>query len=761
MERDDPSMSLVQDDIGIYYDGTRPSRLEHLIAKPLSLVEFDRAQALIQSWRQGRVSKYNFAREYDDVLPDRYVLVVDQVCGDRSISYGCADRRAFHYMLFAALSENPDCTVIIKTHPDVFTRKRRGYLTNSAVLENPRVQWITENCHPVRLIENCERVYTVTSQIGFEALIWGKEVRCFGMPFYGGWGLTQDEQQSPIRRQKVSIEKLIHAALIGYARYVDPENGQSCEVEHAINYLAFQRAMRERLPRKLHAVGFSQWKQPILRRFTAGAEIDFHESSETVPANSHVLIWGKQYPPGICNPLSVRQVEDGFLRSVGLGAELTPPLSWVVDDTGIYYDATKASALTEILSNTDADKRLLKRAAALRNSIVAAGLSKYNVQQAMWSRPQEGRTVILVPGQVENDASLRWGAPLIATNIELLKAVRQSRPDAYIVYKPHPDVTAGLRFGGMENTPFSTYCDEILCDAGIAQVLGVVDEVHTMTSLTGFEALLRNIPVTCYGKPFYSGWGLTVDVVPATRKRQLSLDELVAGTLIQYPVYVSSVTGHYTTPERVVQELVARGVITHACKFHCGGGPISLPCAQPKQLKQSSYPSARYRVCHREVTRWKRKLNEANRTVVSLKMQHASAEIETPAQKKLRPQKRRRRLLATSFVVFVIVPTILGALYFAFVASDRYIASVGFAVRSMDAGSGGDFFWDIHRHCKCRKHNVGFIHSAQIHQKAAAWLKSLRKISRCDLPMLPMDRTLSPIFPLVVILNTLSTIGVE
>lgn len=555
--RDDPSMSLAQDELGIYYDGTRPSRLEHLIAKPLSLAEFDRAQALIQSWRQGRVSKYNFAREYDDVLPDRYVLVVDQVCGDRSISYGCADRRTFEYMLFAALSENPDCTVIIKTHPDVFTRKRRGYLTNSAVLENPRVQRITENCHPVRLIESCERVYTVTSQIGFEALIWGKEVRCFGMPFYAGWGLTRDEQQSPIRRQKVSIEQLIHAALIGYARYVDPENGQSCEVERAINYLAFQRAMRERLPRKLHAVGFSHWKQPILRRFTAGAEIDFHESSETVPANSHVLIWGKQCPPGICNPLSVRQVEDGFLRSVGLGAELTPPLSWVVDDTGIYYDATKASALTEILSNTNADKRLLKRAAALRNSIVAAGLSKYNVQQAMWSRPQEGRTVILVPGQVENDASLRWGAPLIATNIELLKAVRQSRPDAYIVYKPHPDVTAGLRFGEMENTPFSTYCDEILCDAGIAQVLGVVDEVHTMTSLTGFEALLRNIPVTCYGKPFYSGWGLTVDVVPATRKRQLSLDELVAGTLIQYPVYVSSVTGHYTTPERVVQELVA------------------------------------------------------------------------------------------------------------------------------------------------------------------------------------------------------------
>ncbi|MEJ5902155.1 lipopolysaccharide biosynthesis protein [Ochrobactrum teleogrylli] len=60
--------------------------------------------------------------------------------------------------------------------------------------------------------------------------------------------------------------------------------------------------------------------------------------------------------------------------------------------------------------------------------------------------------------------------------------------------------------------------------------------------------------------------------------------------------------------------------------------------------------------------------------------------------KQTRPQKRRRRLLAISFVLCVIIPSILGALYFTFIASDRYVAGVGFAVRSMDAGSGGDFF---------------------------------------------------------------------
>jgi capsular polysaccharide export protein len=90
----------------------------------------------------------------------------------------------------------------------------------------------------------------------------------------------------------------------------------------------------------------------------------------------------------------------------------------------------------------------------------------------------------------------------------------------------------------------------------MAQLLGQVDEVHTLTSLTGFEALLRGIPVCCYGQPFYSGWGLTKDKVPVPRRtRQLTLAELVAGALIRYPTYVSGVSGRFTTPERAIEEI--------------------------------------------------------------------------------------------------------------------------------------------------------------------------------------------------------------
>ena len=61
-----------------------------------------------------------------------------------------------------------------------------------------------------------------------------------------------------------------------------------------------------------------------------------------------------------------------------------------------------------------------------------------------------------------------------------------------------------------------------------------------MTSLGGFEALLRGKKVSCYGRSFYAGWGLTTDMVPMpSRSRRLSIDELVAGALFSYPRYMS------------------------------------------------------------------------------------------------------------------------------------------------------------------------------------------------------------------------------
>lgn len=189
---------------------------------------------------------------------------------------------------------------------------------------------------------------------------------------------------------------------------------------------------------------------------------------------------------------------------------------------------------------------------------MARGVTKYNLPGAAPALPAApGRRRILVPGQVEDDLSvLRGAAGAVRGNLDLLRAVRAAEPEAFIVFKPHPDVEAGHRRGGVAAGAAAGLADLVLEKAPIAPLLGQVDAVHTITSLAGFEALLRGVPVTCWGQPFYAGWGLTQDRAPIPRRaRRLGLDELVAGALILYPRYQDPVTLLPTTPEALLDRL--------------------------------------------------------------------------------------------------------------------------------------------------------------------------------------------------------------
>ncbi|WP_455287322.1 capsular polysaccharide biosynthesis protein [Cupriavidus necator] len=554
------SCSMVIDDVGIYYDATGPSRLEQLAKQPLGLAEEIRADALISAWRKAGISKYNHAPD-PTALPSRpYVLVIDQTANDASVRYGMGDAASFERMLVAAQETYPDCEVVIKEHPEVALGRKPGYL--GALLDTgnfPGVRRLQADAHVVPLLRSATAVFTVTSQVGFEALLHGRPVHTFGMPFYAGWGLTRDAQPAPERRQTITLTQLAFAALVRYTRYVDPHSGKRCEPEDAIAHLALQRQMGQQFPARLHAIGFSRWKRPILRDFLQGSEVRFHRKIHAVPSGATVLQWGRSSSQPVRQDVTTITVEDGFLRSVGLGAHLVRPVSWVFDRSGIYYDATTPSDLEHLLATTEFDHPLLQRARELRESVVRSRLTKYNVGQGEWQRPAGQQKVVLVVGQVESDASLRCGALGIRTNRELLQAVRASEPDAYLVYKPHPDVMAGLRGSRSEEAALGLSCDELVIDYPMHQLIDAVDSVHVLTSLAGFEALLRGKPVTTHGTPFYAGWGLTSDHYPAPRRyRKLTLDMLVAGTLILYPRYVlRSAEAGFATPEQVVSHMLA------------------------------------------------------------------------------------------------------------------------------------------------------------------------------------------------------------
>jgi capsular polysaccharide export protein len=305
------------------------------------------------------------------------------------------------------------------------------------------------------------------------------------------------------------------------------------------------------------AHGFSWRKRAILRKFVDPYAVRFVSSAENLPVGATLLLWGGvASPSGLRSDIRIVRVEDGFLRSVGLGAALIQPLSWVLDGSGMHYDSTRPSDLEQLLARHEFSLVLTDRARALRTRIVESGITKYSVGQNAWTAPAHP-SVILVPGQVETDVSLRLGAPGIRTNMALLQAVRAARPESYVLYKPHPDVTAGLRARGVNEKAALSWCDEIVTDVPMGELLKQVSEVHVLTSLAGFEALLRGKPVTCYGQPFYAGWGLTTDMQPLPRRqRHLTLDELVAGALILYPRYVSRSSADHSTPERVLEELV-------------------------------------------------------------------------------------------------------------------------------------------------------------------------------------------------------------
>ncbi|MGY0645110.1 MAG: capsular polysaccharide export protein, LipB/KpsS family [Paraglaciecola chathamensis] len=237
----DAPHSLVVDYSGIYYDATRPSDLERFIFESaLSDEQVIRARRCMALIREHRLSKYNQAPEVVFASSDKQrILVVDQTAGDASIRYGLASEHSFKLMLEQAKANHPDAEIWVKIHPDVLAGKKQGHLVELA--QHLGCTLLSDACNPWSVLDVVSDVYVVTSQLGFEALLAGKRVHCFGMPFYAGWGLTEDSQSCARRSVERSLEAVFDAAYIRYCRFINPQSGQRCEIEDTIALLTQQR----------------------------------------------------------------------------------------------------------------------------------------------------------------------------------------------------------------------------------------------------------------------------------------------------------------------------------------------------------------------------------------------------------------------------------------------------------------------------------------------------------------------------------------
>ncbi|WP_421285973.1 capsular polysaccharide biosynthesis protein [Aeromonas veronii] len=581
------AVSLIADPVGIYYDARQPSWLEQLIATPCEPGMLARAERLTDELVRFGITKYNcYATRPDALAPQApygeeqglpaslaerllqdgrpRVLLVDQVAGDLSIPGALASEADFLVMVAAARRNHPGARLLLRTHPDTRFGKKRGMLARltQKLPELADLEIVSEPCHPHLLLKRVDAVYTVSSQLGFEALLIGKPVHCFGMPFYAGWGLTHDSKRCERRvlaraDGAISLSQLVAAALICYPRYVDPVLGERCEVEDVVKLLAHQQMAPARW-RRLYLVGFSLWKRAFMRTFCAhlADELRFvRRPPGRLTGDEQVLVWGSRYPELV----SAIRVEDGFIRSSGLGSNLCRPSSLSIDPVGIYFDSRRPSALEQLLNYEPIDEALLARGNRLLALLRRSRVSKYNVGTSMpFLPPQDGRELVLVVGQVDGDASILCGSPVIRSNEQLLWAVRAAKPQAHILFKPHPDVVCGNREGTISASCLAECVDSQVIQSDLASLYPHIDELHTMTSLSGFEALVQGVKVTTWGQPFYSGWGLTHDIhPPARRERPLPLAALVCLTLAAYPRYIDWQSGLWCSPEQLIRKLAA------------------------------------------------------------------------------------------------------------------------------------------------------------------------------------------------------------
>jgi len=323
----------------------------------------------------------------------------------------------------------------------------------------------------------------------------------------------------------------------------------------------YKRRTRQRRKPGLYLFGFAKWKTWMADWFPDhdvffvpnklwDIEFDMEWRWKILSdPRSKVLAW--QYKSlnslkSFCNDHAIdfHYVEDGFLRSVSLGALHVPPVSLVFDSQDMYFNAQEPSDLEDILRyyNFDSDPELIIRSQRVISTILSTRISKYNSGattniESFYGVKKQRR--IMVIGQVERDASIKYGCNLTITNNDLVRLASSENPDADIIYKPHPEVLQGT--APAESNPDLVRDIALVLDADIslADSLETIDHVYTITSLAGFEALIRGIPVTTVGCPFYSGWGLTDDrQANPRRNRKLTLEQIFSAAYILYPKYI-------------------------------------------------------------------------------------------------------------------------------------------------------------------------------------------------------------------------------
>ena len=561
-----PPISVLLDKTGIYYDATRPSDLENLLENTgweseQLLADARKAIALIL---QHDLSKFNTGCPAPAGLLDNRqapsILLIDQTYRDMSIELGMADDGTFEKMLEDALENNPDSNIYIKTHPNVSTGYKKGYYSG---ISHPRVSLIVEDYTPLSLLAQADEVYVVSSQMGFEALLLNKKVHCYGVPFYSGWGVTHDRQPCRRRTRKRTVEEIFAAAYILYPRYLNTVTAQPTDIFGAIYQLTTQKARNDLNRGRFAAYATDDQRfciKPFLRS-TSGIVKYFRKYRKALAwvkkQNAPLALWNSRLTSvrkHLAEGVSLIRLEDGFIHSDKFGFNLGLPCSLIIDKQGIYFDPQNPSQLETLLREYDfaKDDDLVRRAAGLRQMLLAIIHKKHHPHGARFNLQERKHTILVVDQPEAIESPGPETAPAGAVLSMLINA-RRSNPEAFIVFNRQTSLKN--RQQAISDAAAMKYAD-LVTHSDDKTLFAHCDELHTYSSFSGFVALLHGLRVHTHGGPFYAGWGLTIDRQEfPRRKRELLLDELVAGAMILYPGYYDWFSRQVCTPEDVLSRL--------------------------------------------------------------------------------------------------------------------------------------------------------------------------------------------------------------
>ncbi|MEM6603202.1 MAG: hypothetical protein AAF621_04060 [Pseudomonadota bacterium] len=585
----EPPLSITLDRKAPYFDAFRVTDLEEMIQNTdLTSEQTQEAREAIAFFTTEHLSKYCLSANHMSKPPEDFgkgsLLLIDQTLGDDSLNYGGVTDHVISDML-SDLKENYEGhKIFLKTHPDVVSGKSKSCFSD--LLEDVHV--LDADISLAALLSKRPKVISLTSLAGFEALLHGCKVITYGLPWYAGYGLTEDRHKDITifkeRRSAQSLEKLFYIAYFKYCRYFNPATLTKGSFWDVATYLAHSARHARRLAGTLYCFGFRPWKRKDIQPFlkTPFNHIKYVSSKRDAIAkgiledkSAKIFVWSYKQQEDISSLKDQRQdidiirVEDSFIRSYGLGTDFIPPLSLAFDSQNLYFHSgPDAPSDIQNYIQQDTPFYLKARAENLLEMVNTHNISKYNLDDTRDDDIKTTKPILLVICQVAGDASLVYGGlpATIKSNADMLKYARTSFPEHFIICRRHPDVVRRHRSDGLTDDILEKYADHVNVKGSILSMIALADDILCLTSLSGFEALLRGKNVHILGKPFYAGHGFCANEDKPSR----NIIDLVRASLIDYPIYkdTDNMSLPYGTPERVIHKIIAqKNPLTHPLKY--------------------------------------------------------------------------------------------------------------------------------------------------------------------------------------------------